>query len=501
MKIIISPTSIILFVFFCIGITGCASKGSYTPTGEQIVNFDQKFRNGQMRLTCGIACSGAYGSGRRERKNLHDNELWNDLAISVAKSGWLIDQAYYYLGRSAEGLGYFEAAKTYYKLALSANLKCGGFINTCDGLVFPNDINSRLNNLPVNSYVDKNKINVKPVTANTSEFNAKTTANETSSNEGSVNSTLADNEAATTLSDKQTANDAKAYNVDADKMNINSGSGGKDKSSAEVSLEQDTSVNEGKNTYKTPISFESIAQLLADINEMSNSALKIGPFETKEEFNNRVKDFSKKFSEKAYKIQLPIENAENKKNEIAHYNAETNILTVSLPQAEKRLIWINEKGKRSLKWLNSSYIILETSNIDTSSYEAGNRLGAKVAISKLRRSTNGIFVLTTASKSYSDDRTQKFDVLIDRDIAKKILVKGKVDLELKIDSQYLEDDETPLLISDKNEIEPTFDNPIDLVDLKFGLPVRLLSLTLLDSDGSIIFKEKGRQIQTIPIKE
>jgi hypothetical protein len=67
-----------------------------------------------------------------------------------AKVGMAVDQSYYYMGRAAEGDGYFESARTYYYLALSEDYKCAGWINNCDGFEFSKDIHARLSKLPSN---------------------------------------------------------------------------------------------------------------------------------------------------------------------------------------------------------------------------------------------------------------------------------------------------------------------------------------------------------------
>ena len=134
------------FIFTLLG--GCASKGSYTLGGAPVTNMLESLEKGEIRLKCELSCSGAYGGNRRKMKKLYDNELWRDLAFTVSDIGFQSDQSYYYLGRAAEGLGYNDAAITYYKLAKTA-FKCGGLLNVCDGFVFPRDINSGLNRLQI----------------------------------------------------------------------------------------------------------------------------------------------------------------------------------------------------------------------------------------------------------------------------------------------------------------------------------------------------------------
>lgn len=104
--------------------------------------FQSSFKSGNFRLECGLACAGTAGADSAKKRNLYNNGLWADLVNLVATGGQNSNLDYYYLGAGAEGLGFFDAAITYYKLALAATYKCSGSI--CVGFVFPNEINNRL---------------------------------------------------------------------------------------------------------------------------------------------------------------------------------------------------------------------------------------------------------------------------------------------------------------------------------------------------------------------
>lgn len=70
-----------------------------------------------------------------------------DLAREVASIGYENDQQYFYLGAAASGLGYRNAARTYFSLANSTTFKCAGSLNVCDGFNYPADINAWINAL------------------------------------------------------------------------------------------------------------------------------------------------------------------------------------------------------------------------------------------------------------------------------------------------------------------------------------------------------------------
>jgi outer membrane protein OmpA-like peptidoglycan-associated protein len=144
---------------------GCASQMPQGIDGKPVFDVMNSLKKGDLRLNCNVTCSGKWGGERKSAKKLYDNQLWNDLAVKVANVGYKINQNYYYLGSAAEGLGYQDAAITYYKLALTS-LECGGFLDICDGLVFPNVVDDALKR------IEKSKTNTKEIIAD-NNFNKK----------------------------------------------------------------------------------------------------------------------------------------------------------------------------------------------------------------------------------------------------------------------------------------------------------------------------------------
>lgn len=121
-----------------IALAGCATGGIAVNSPD----FQNKFASGGIRLTCKLECAGTVGAARQKMRGLYNNRLWQDLAKEVARVGYDSDQQYFYLGASAAGLGYRNAARTYFALANASPQKCGGSTNVCDGFSFPADINS-----------------------------------------------------------------------------------------------------------------------------------------------------------------------------------------------------------------------------------------------------------------------------------------------------------------------------------------------------------------------
>lgn len=75
-------------------------------------------REGSIVLDCKASCSWSWVNERQGLRALDAAGEWQQLAVKVAQIGYQKDLAYYYLGRSAEGLGYPAAARRFYRESL-----------------------------------------------------------------------------------------------------------------------------------------------------------------------------------------------------------------------------------------------------------------------------------------------------------------------------------------------------------------------------------------------
>ena len=123
-----------------VGILGaCALPGPPPPpTAAELAAVPTVLGSGTARLTCKtFDCSQTWHAARYNKAvlNLYQLGLWPELAQRVLASNFEWDLAYFYLARSAEGLGMAEAAVTYYKLAFASKTKCASFAASyCDDL-------------------------------------------------------------------------------------------------------------------------------------------------------------------------------------------------------------------------------------------------------------------------------------------------------------------------------------------------------------------------------
>ena len=61
-------------------------------------------------LDCQLDFSGASGANRKKVRSLDATGRWQELALLVMQVGYTNDLSHYYLGHSAENLGYWRAA-------------------------------------------------------------------------------------------------------------------------------------------------------------------------------------------------------------------------------------------------------------------------------------------------------------------------------------------------------------------------------------------------------
>jgi hypothetical protein len=121
---------------------GCANKyDALTP--ELQAKFMDDLKSGKPTLDCGQQCRLTWVAQVPAIHQLDLAESWAPLADKVMQIGFGNDLAYYYLGQAAQGLGFHQAAISYYdtSLALATGtnplLKCSGLQNnlqTCQGV-------------------------------------------------------------------------------------------------------------------------------------------------------------------------------------------------------------------------------------------------------------------------------------------------------------------------------------------------------------------------------
>src|ERR1700733_14905271 len=102
---------------------------------------------GQPVLDCREACLTAWKRLQPSAAQLDAATKWDDLAVLVMRSGYQDDLSLYYLGRAAEGRGFYAAAASYYRQSMQlsgTSGSCAYLSHLCGGLNLPNSASERL---------------------------------------------------------------------------------------------------------------------------------------------------------------------------------------------------------------------------------------------------------------------------------------------------------------------------------------------------------------------
>lgn len=112
----------VMIFFILLVVTSCAPKHKeISPDLQERVKQD--IVAGNFPATCGYECFWSYMEYNRAMQSLYIAERWKDLSELVAMVGYENDAAYYYIGRSAEELGYPQSAMTYYEHSIELSGK------------------------------------------------------------------------------------------------------------------------------------------------------------------------------------------------------------------------------------------------------------------------------------------------------------------------------------------------------------------------------------------
>jgi hypothetical protein len=97
---------------------------------------------GRSVLRCREACLSAWRDTQPRAAQLDASSQWGDLAAVVMHTGYQDDLSLYYLGRAAEGMGFYAAAVGYYRQSTElsgTSISCTNLSRLCGGLTLPAD--------------------------------------------------------------------------------------------------------------------------------------------------------------------------------------------------------------------------------------------------------------------------------------------------------------------------------------------------------------------------
>lgn len=134
-----------LILVGCDGLGGGGSEGrlAHAPRPELLA----RLQLGQSVLDCREACLGEWKRIQPKAAQFDSTAQWSDLAVLVMRSGYQDDLSLYYLGRAAEGMGFYAPAAGYYRQSIQlsgTSISCANLSRLCGGVTLPNSAVERL---------------------------------------------------------------------------------------------------------------------------------------------------------------------------------------------------------------------------------------------------------------------------------------------------------------------------------------------------------------------
>jgi hypothetical protein len=102
---------------------------------------------GRPVLDCRDACLSEWKRVQPRAAQLDAKAQWGELAVLVMRSGYQDDLSLYYLGKAAEGLGFYAAASNYYrqsKVLSGTSIACANLSRMCGDVSLPSSSIERL---------------------------------------------------------------------------------------------------------------------------------------------------------------------------------------------------------------------------------------------------------------------------------------------------------------------------------------------------------------------
>lgn len=247
-------------------------------------------------------------------------------------------------------------------------------------------------------------------------------------------------------------------------------------------------------------SHASDAQLSRDIASIANTSMTKSDLETTDEFNQRVESEYAKYLNKIYEIKINTSKQFNSGHKYLSYDADTSLLTVSLPDLDRLPVWVENKGSRDIKWIYFSFVQTKESDVKASEYQTRNGLGNEVTVKKFDALEYGVAVLGNSNPNMTP---QKYSSKVPRDLVRGVLESGVLLMKLRTDLLNLKQNlkGPSIFLTDKETREPSMRDPIEMKRVMHMLPVRLLSITLLDAAGNVVMVHDGVEIDAQAVKD
>lgn len=245
-------------------------------------------------------------------------------------------------------------------------------------------------------------------------------------------------------------------------------------------------------------------ELRRDMQTLISTSMAKGELESTVEYKDRVKKLYEQYDKRTYKVLLGVKENNTDRRKLVSYNPDTEVISVTMPELNFGTIGIQIGDKSETHRITRSFLETEPSVINTSSYTGRNGFGREVMVEKYIASFKGLAILGSSNTNMTP---QTFTSTMPRDRVKDILERGKIVMTVKTellthgDGTYLLDNwivgkEASILVKETENDPPTMKDPREIQRTRLMLPVRLISLSLLDGNGNEVIQAQGTELDT-----
>lgn len=259
----------------------------------------------------------------------------------------------------------------------------------------------------------------------------------------------------------------------------------------------------------------SVGEFKTTVSEIDSLKFSKGEFEKESEFMARMKGLYDKYDGRRFVIAVQCDLPIGDDKKLVNYNVETERATLRFPDMDIEGVTLKQGNKITFPDYKYSFIPVAEPKTRTSTYTASNAFGKEVGVTKVERDRTGLAVLTAGTRLFkgptefwSTDAWMKslpkpleITFPLTRDTARKNLDGCIVNLDVQIQysdiwkyhkQQFISTKEyaRTMLFVNKLELDPTISRPVDLRTEDKGIPVDLLSISIVSSSGSQMLSKK-----------
>lgn len=245
-------------------------------------------------------------------------------------------------------------------------------------------------------------------------------------------------------------------------------------------------------------------ELRKDMQALINTPMAKGELESTSEYRERVKQLYDKYDKRTYRVVFGVKENNTDRRKLVSYDPDTEVMSVSMPELNFGTVGVQIGDKSETLRITRSFLETEPSVIKTTSYTGRNGFGREVVVEKYIATFKGLAIL---GSSNTNMKPQTFTASMPRDRVKDILERGKVALTIKTElltygegtyllDSWLQGKEASVLVKEAEIDRPTMKDPRDIERTRLMLPVRLISLSLLDGNGNEVIQAQGSEQDT-----